>query len=241
MTVSGRSAAIVASLGFVAGGAAGWAAGSLLRPSRAAPEDRNAPLPSASASPAARSLAGSNDAGASSQMSPSALCAAALSLQAALLARAQGTDGGPTDAELGRGLKTLKQQLAQDEAQIAQLTGRAIVEPPNLPDRFRQPALLPAISAALAQVVPGAEVTSIDCLEFPCISYGPGLTAAQMDALKGAVAKQGYDQDAFSVLQFNGTSGFILTPKDWDPPNATDADRRILYRFEEMWDSTQKP
>jgi hypothetical protein len=174
-------------------------------------------------------------------MSPSELCAAALSLQAALLARAEGKDGGPTGAELERDLKKLKQQLGQDETQIAQLTGRALAEPPNLPNRFRQPAVLPAMRAALAQAVPGAEITSIDCLEFPCISYGPGITAEQLAALKGAVSKQGYEGDNFSNLQLPGMTGFILMPPDYQPDSSTDATRRILYRFQQMWESTQSP
>ena len=175
-------------------------------------------------------------------MSPSALCAAALSLQAGLLARAEGKDGGLTEAELGRDLKALKRELARDQSQIDQLTGRALVEPPNLPDRFRQPALLPAINAALAQVVPGAEITSVDCLEYPCIAYGPGLTSQQLAALKGAVAKQGYDQDNFNDVQLPGMTGIIMLPQD-DPnnSNAMDATHRVLYRFEQMWDSTQGP
>jgi hypothetical protein len=250
MTLSGGQAATVATFGFIGGAAAGWAAGSFWHSSQVASEEGKIPTRSAMAVPAAlshepRLPAGSTDAGTSPQMSPAALCAAALSLQAALLARAEGKDGGPSDAELRGDLKALKQQLAQDESQIAKLTGRALTEPPNLPERFRQPAFLPALSAALAQAAPGAEITSVDCLEYPCISYGPSLTSEQMEALKGAVAKQGYGKDSFSVLALPGLTGFILMPQD-DPNGATtkgavDGFNRMLYRLEQMWDSTQGP
>jgi hypothetical protein len=143
------------------------------------------------------------------------------------------TNEGHTQS-LQERVQVLERELAETKERLAQLGGSALAEPPNLAGRFKQAALLEAVRGAFQDVNPKAEVTSIDCTEYPCIAYGSGLSIDQLRALNSSASMRPYSGDDVSHLILNGTIGVIATPKD-DPNNGSDdAEQRILFRFHQM-------
>jgi hypothetical protein len=142
------------------------------------------------------------------------------------------TVGGSTQ-ELEAHVRSLEKELAETKDRLAQLGGKPLTEPPDLPDRFKQTALLDAVRGAFREVNPKAEVTSIDCTEYPCIAYGSGLTLDQLKAINSTAALRPYGNDDVSNLIFDGTVGVIATPKN-DPTLGEDAEQRVLFRFHQM-------
>jgi hypothetical protein len=127
----------------------------------------------------------------------------------------------------------LEQELALAKDHLVEVGGKPLQEPPDLPDRFKQQVLLDAVRGAFREVNPKAEVTSIDCTEYPCIAYGSGLTMDQLHALGKTSALQVYRDDDVSQLVINGTVAVLATPKN-DPNVGDDAQQRILMRLHQM-------
>lgn len=148
-------------------------------------------------------------------------------------------DGGSDLGALAARVHALEKELADAKALAAEVGSKPLVEPPGLPDRFKEKALLDAVQRAFQQIDPKAEVTSIDCTEYPCIAYGSGLSMEQVKALRSSSALQVYAQDDLSMLVWNKLVGVIATPKD--DPNAfasqaanDAAEQRIMSRIQQM-------
>jgi hypothetical protein len=165
--------------------------------------------------------------------------AAAVALEAALAEQARRGDGGASTAELVASVRELKRKLGEAEALVSEISGRPLIEPADLPDRFKQAAVLAAVQQALAEAAPGAEVSSVDCSEYPCIAYTRGLSRSESEGLTASLKAGGYQDDSRGMLGLPGTTGVILTPKN-DPNEAdnTNATRRLLFRFEQMWEAS---
>jgi hypothetical protein len=141
-------------------------------------------------------------------------------------------------AVLARRVQELEKELAAARAEIADAVGKPIEAPPDLPDRFKEKALLEALQTAVKQTNPTAEVTSIDCTEYPCITYIKGLGIQQFQSLKSNPAMQIYAQDSVNVIKWGDLGGFIATPKT-DPsaiasPERNAAQQRIMVRLQQM-------
>jgi hypothetical protein len=146
-------------------------------------------------------------------------------------------DAGDSAALFAR-VQAVEKELAAAKAEIAEAVGEPIEAPPNLPDRFKEKALLDALQTAIKQTNPNAEVTSIDCTEYPCIAYSKGLSLQQFPTLRSSPALQVYAQDTVNVIKWGDLVGFVATPKE-DPsalgsPERNAAQQRIMVRLQQM-------
>jgi uncharacterized membrane protein len=139
------------------------------------------------------------------------------------------------EQELAERLRTLEKQLAIEKELRAEAGGKPIKTPDDVPKRFSQDALLAAARSAVLSVNPQAEVTSIDCTEYPCITYASGLGVEHLKALRGTSALAAYQQDDVSTLILNGVTGIMVTPRGpLAGEDQDNANRRVMYRFQEM-------
>ncbi len=150
------------------------------------------------------------------------------------------TTGGPTPAALRSALDAaaretqLRTQIQELQKSLDKLKAEAdplvvppLTRPANLAPRFEEKALTQAAMDLVHEINPSAEVTAVDCTEYPCIIYGTGLTIDQAKSIKSAAAFQAYKDDHGSMGMMNDTFSFWVVPKD--DPNPFDAiDQAVL-------------
>jgi hypothetical protein len=124
----------------------------------------------------------------------------------------------------------LEREVAETQTLVAEVSGRPVKAPADLPERFKRAAVLQAVRLAFREVNPKAEVLDVDCAEYPCIAYGTGLSTAQLAGLRACPALASYQQDTVSTFAWGDVVAVIPTPKN-DPTLGGDAEQRILLRF----------
>jgi hypothetical protein len=142
----------------------------------------------------------------------------------------------PQEAALQAHVHDLEKQLVQAKAAVDMAEGTPLTAPPDLPDRFKQAGLLDSLTRALQEVNPKAEVTSVDCTEYPCIVYASGMDRIEMARhLKDTPGLEPYESahDHISISIIGSTFAFSAMPKD-DPNYGADADRRLTTRINQM-------
>ncbi len=148
------------------------------------------------------------------------------------------------DAELRAKLEHTQAQLERVRADRLADIGAPIAAPPDLDPRFQSDALFKNVTAALrAAGFDEAQVTSVDCSEYPCIVYGEGLSGpGDFDRLAKAPGFA-YSDDRLTSGAWGagGSPGapqqshFALTP--WprsDTNSAEDVGKRLRYRYQQM-------
>jgi hypothetical protein len=141
--------------------------------------------------------------------------------------------GASKEAVLEARIRALEKDLKEQKAALLDVTGQPLTEPKDLPDRFKQKALFDAVLSGFREVNPAAEVTSVDCTEYPCIVYGTGMSVGQAQALAKTSAFRSYEGDRNSLSIEDGTFAFFTTPKD-DPNPREDIDHRVSSRISQM-------
>ena len=145
-------------------------------------------------------------------------------------------------AELEQARGTIEKQRKELEAEL----GSAPRAPANLDPRFASGALLANVSQALREAgFTGAQVTSIDCSEYPCIVYGDGFNARDdTDKLKKTQALAPYTSDRMSTFGWGSGAdkqmphwGLTVVPSD-DPTPHADMLKRLRYRAAQMSNAT---
>jgi len=141
-------------------------------------------------------------------------------------------------AELEQKLK-VSQELRKFEE------GDAIAAPSGLDPRFEQETLRKNFERSLKEAgFDGAQVTSADCTEFPCILYGEGMGSREdFQKLDGTAGNQPYSDDDHSTYGWStdGKDGqhhqrfaVALYPSDL-PKETQDALRkRMQWRIHQM-------
>jgi hypothetical protein len=69
-------------------------------------------------------------------------------------------------------VERLRARLQTEKLVRREHEGKPFEFPPDLPDRYRQDALMKTFTEAMRRAGVAGEVQSIDCNEFPCIVYG---------------------------------------------------------------------
>jgi hypothetical protein len=152
------------------------------------------------------------------------------------IARAAETESSAPDPSIDARearVQDLERQLADAKALIEPTTTNNLQPPADLPARFKQAELQPALRQAFKQVSPVAELTDLDCGEYPCIGIGAGVGSAQLVALKATAAMKPYRQDEVSLFVWENRVAVIVAPKG-DPALGGDGEQRILTRFRRM-------
>jgi hypothetical protein len=141
---------------------------------------------------------------------------------------------GLREALLEARVRDLESQLKQEKSKAEAITGKPLSPPSNLPDRFKQEELRKAVTAAFQHVSPQAEVTSVDCTEYPCIVYGAGMLGHQSQEINGVPGLEPYVAD-FRIVTINddGFFAFCAAPSD-DPNDANDLKIRFTARMTQM-------
>jgi hypothetical protein len=142
----------------------------------------------------------------------------------------------PREAALQSHVRDLEKQLAIAKAAVDMAEGSPLTAPPDLPERFKQQALFDSLTRALQRLNPKAEVTSVDCTEYPCIVYASGMSDIEMARhLKDSAELQPYTSahDHVLISIIDSTFAFSAMPKD-DPNYGADSDRRLTSRINQM-------
>jgi hypothetical protein len=141
-------------------------------------------------------------------------------------------DAGDVEAKIAR----LEKELADAEWELGSFR-HPLAPPKELADRFSQKAIIEALTAALKEVGSAAQLSSVDCTEYPCIAYFDGLTRKDLDALKQTGAYQAYAHDYFTTMSNTGPDGpyqaLVAMPRD-DPNPRNDVSARLRFRFGQM-------
>jgi hypothetical protein len=130
-------------------------------------------------------------------------------------------------------VQDLERQLADAKALVEAPTTKSAQPPADLPPRFKQAELQSALRLAFKQVNPVAELTDLDCGEYPCIGIGAGVGSGQLLALKATAAMKPYRQDEVSLFVWENRVAVIVAPKG-DPALGGDGEQQILMRFRRM-------
>jgi hypothetical protein len=156
------------------------------------------------------------------------------------IARAAETEGSAAEATPQATIdvrearvQDLERQLADAKALIEPPTVKSAQPPTDLPARFKQAELQTALRLAFKQVNSLAELTDLDCGEYPCIGIGAGIESTQLLALKGTAAMQAYRNDEVSLFVWENRVAVIVAPKG-DPALGGDGEQQILTRFRKM-------
>jgi hypothetical protein len=137
------------------------------------------------------------------------------------------------ETQLRTQIQDLQKSLDKLKAAADPLAVSPLTRPANLEPRFEEKALTQAAMQMVHEINPKAEVTAVDCTEYPCIVYGTGLTIDQAKSIKSAEAIQAYKGDHGSMGMINDTFSFWVVPKD--DPNPLDAvDQRTSVRISAM-------
>ena len=143
----------------------------------------------------------------------------------------------PQIAKLRARIDELDRQLASAKADLASNTA-PLTPPDALPERFSQSALVAAATSALRESGSKAELSTVDCTEYPCIVYFRGLsTQADVDALKRTAAYQPYASDHSYTLGRSGPDGpydaMVEIPRS-DPHPRNEMGDRLKFRLGQM-------
>jgi hypothetical protein len=128
--------------------------------------------------------------------------------------------------------KVLELDKRLTEARMELEESAPLHPPEQLPDRFSEKALVAALNAALKETGSTAQLTSVDCTEYPCIAYFDSLSSKDLAALKLSAAFRAYAHDGF-VNTGKGPDGpfdglVALPADDTNPRN--DLIARIRFR-----------
>jgi len=149
------------------------------------------------------------------------------------LASKSAVDASARESQLRAQIQDLQKSLEKLKAEADPLVVPPLTRPANLAPRFEERALTEAAMDLVHEINPKAEVTAVDCTEYPCIVYGTGLTIDQAKSIKSAAAFQAYQDDHGSMGMMNDTFSFWVVPKD--DPNPFDAiDQRSSVRITAM-------
>jgi len=148
-------------------------------------------------------------------------------------------DDATRETQLRAQIQELQQSLNKLKAEADPLFVPPLTRPANLAPRFEEQALTRAAMDVIHEINPKAEVTAVDCTEYPCIIYGTGLTIDQGKSIKSAAAFQPYQDDHGSMAMVNDTFSLWVVPND--DPNPLDAiDQRSSVRIRAM-SATSRP
>ncbi len=156
-------------------------------------------------------------------------------------------------AALEADLAALRQQMGKrDEERTLAHEGKPIPKPASLPDRFEPDRMRRVFDQALKEAgFQSAQVSEVDCTEYPCILYGSGFgDRNDMEKLKGAAAFKEYDDDSTSVHGWGvgkkdagvrNYFGVALYPDDADGGGGRndDFDKRLDYRMRQYWEASK--
>lgn len=98
---------------------------------------------------------------------------------------------------------------AEEESYREQVEGRPVPRPQDLPERFAQDELRTRVTDALREAgFEGAEITSIDCTEHPCLVYGEGTgDREEFDRLVKAPSFAPYGEDSRQAFGWRSRDG----------------------------------
>lgn len=167
---------------------------------------------------------------------------------------AQAAGQSPAESD-NRALRTelarVRKDLEQSTAMREQSEGKAIPFPKDLPERYKQDALVRTVTEALkAAGLPG-EVKSIDCSEYPCMLYGQAQSKDDA-AMKAAFRKtmdvlEGHypgDSNRWSVSRWQDRGkpgemmfGLAVMPKGEEAKPNPEVTRRMRHRSSQYMDS----
>lgn len=149
--------------------------------------------------------------------------------------------------QLRREVAALRALVEEERTIDERDQGTPLAAPPGLPSRFGPDALRERISEALVQAgLEGAQVTSVDCTEYPCIVYGEGEGGPEeFDRLRATDALRGYADDrhdAFGWSFGDGTPerprkpffGLAMYPRPDANARGGALKKRITYRARQM-------
>ncbi len=159
--------------------------------------------------------------------------------------------GTRPSVDLGDDLAALKGRLAELEQQLdmerklrRESEGSELRKPGDLPARFSEQAIRDALNRSFKELGFAAEVTAMDCTEYPCIAYGEGFgTREDSERLDKAAALSEYANDAHSVWGWTGkgeegkaTKEFAVAvyPKDDRKARGDELRKRLDYRVVQM-------
>lgn len=191
-------------------------------------------------------------------------CPACGDTSAPVLAPSRAQDSGSTPQEkcatAERSVAELSQQLAVMDEQLRAVShrlaaaeqdrqwrdGKPLQKPANLALRFEQAQMHRAFESALKEAGLNAQITSVDCTEYPCIVYGHGMgDRDDFRKLDQTKALDPYNPDGrwgwgWGVPQGDGGSiqyfGVTFLPGKTGPD--AERDKRINYRVDEMKHAT---
>jgi hypothetical protein len=139
-------------------------------------------------------------------------------------------------AELKALIATLNNKLVDAQADLEARSG-PLIPPEHLPDRFSQKAIIEALTSALKETASSAQLSSVDCTEYPCIAYFDSLTAKDLDALKHSTAYGAYAHDRFITFSRVGPDGpydgVVAMPSN-DTNARNDVSARVRFRMGQM-------
>lgn len=129
-----------------------------------------------------------------------------------------------------------------------ELAGPERKPPRHLPTRFTEPAVRDAVQAAIKEADSrGANVSSVDCTEHPCIFYVENVQPYDVKAIVKAPSLAAYRGESgftacFPTIKSEGTGagvcGLAYEPK-LPPAEHEAALKRFRYRVEQMRDATR--
>jgi hypothetical protein len=145
-----------------------------------------------------------------------------------------GAIAAPNDvAELKAQIATLNKKLIDAQEELESRSG-PLIPPEHLPDRFSQKAIIEALTTALKETSSSAQLSSVDCTEYPCIAYFDSLTVKDLDALKHSTAYGAYAHDRFITFSRVGPDGpydgVVAMPSN-DTNARNDVSARVRFRM----------
>ena len=151
------------------------------------------------------------------------------------------------NAALREQLQHFQVEHERQRADLQAEQGTPQTAPANLAPRFTSEALLANLTQALREAgLKDATITSIDCLEYPCIVYGDGMNAREdTGKLEGAPSCAPYAKDLINSFGWSADAsgsragshwGLALFPAD-DSTSPEDMGKRLRYRSSQMFES----
>lgn len=132
-------------------------------------------------------------------------------------------------------IEVLRRERADTTARIAEIEGRPVPVPADLPERFGQESLVAHFLEALNDTETEGRVEAVDCTEFPCILHGRiGLDGPDDHRLTRLIERlrASYAGDDFYVSQstYLGDDGksYQRVAATFYPRNIAEEDRSVL-------------
>lgn len=156
------------------------------------------------------------------------------------------------NARLRDQLAAVQGKLAMEFKATAAEHGEPVAPPRDLPPRFAPEQLRAAVTDALREAgFAGAQVTSIDCTEYPCIVYGEGMSSREeFEKLEKADALRPYADDSHNSMGWGRKGeggkqtqqfGMAVYAKSGDGDAGAGLRKRVGYRARQMQDSNEGP